>query len=100
MLGGEVQRQLYVQMMEQEEAGGWVSLDHVFEVAKRMKSSHKAMLIAVGASGVVLGFWNVHSTSLRDVEQQLKQLDARERQRSGGKVRLGRGGSLSTVLIS
>lgn len=78
-LGGNDQRDLYRQLMDHEPAGGSLSLDHVHDVAKRMNSKHIGMLIACGGSGLVLGFWNVYSTSLVDVKRQLQELDARQR---------------------
>jgi len=81
--GGDDQRDLYRQLMDQEPAGGSLSLDHVHDVAKRMKSKHIGMLIACGGSGLVLGFWNVYSTSLMDVKQQLQDLDARQKELYG-----------------
>ena len=76
---GGARRQLQQQMMEQEAAGGHVSLDHVHQTAKRMAGGDIGMLIAMGGSGLVLGHWNVYSTSLEDVSRQLKELDARQR---------------------
>jgi hypothetical protein len=58
-------------------AGGHVSLDYVHQPAQRMQGDYLGMLIACGASGVVLGFWNVHSTSVRDVQQSLTDLRTR-----------------------
>jgi hypothetical protein len=40
-------------------------------------------MIAMGASGLVLGFWNVFSTSLQDIETQLRDLDQRQRRQHG-----------------
>jgi hypothetical protein len=65
-------------MLLLEQADGFVSLDHVMETAKRVKSSDKATLIAVGASGNVLGWWFTSSTSLADVAEDLEQLNARQ----------------------
>jgi hypothetical protein len=80
---GAAQRILQADMMAREAADGSLSLDHVHQTAKRMQGAHIGMLIACGASGVVLGYWNVLSTSLGDVEVQLKQLDERQRAEHG-----------------
>jgi hypothetical protein len=75
---GEERRQLQAIMMEAEAAGGHVSLDHVHETAKRMQGGFTGMLIAMSALGTVLGYWHVYSTSLQDVERQLKDLNKRQ----------------------
>lgn len=67
-------------MMQLEQADGCVSLDHVIETAKRIKSDDKAQLIAVGASGNVLGWWCTPSTSLADVADDLKRLNDQQQQ--------------------
>jgi hypothetical protein len=67
-------------------ASGHISLDQVHEVAKRMQGDFLGTLIACGASGVVLGFWYVHSTSMRDVQQSLMEL-WEQSMRQHGKVR-------------
>jgi hypothetical protein len=80
---GDARRQLQALMMSQEPAGGHVSLDHVHETAKRQQGGFIGTLIAMGASGLVLGFWNVFSTSLHDIETQLRDLDQRQRRQHG-----------------
>jgi hypothetical protein len=50
----------------------------VHQLAKRMEGGYTGMLIACGASGYVLGFWNVYSTSLKDVMPQIKALNQRQ----------------------
>jgi len=69
--------------MAREPAGGHVSLDHVHQTAKRMQGGFIGMVIAMSASGTVLGFWNVYSTSLKDIEKQLQDLDRRQRAEHG-----------------
>jgi hypothetical protein len=76
---GSLQLHLQHQMLQQEQAEGHVSLDHVHQLAKRMEGSYEGMLIACGASGNVLGFWNVFSTSLMDAVQQIRALDQQQR---------------------
>jgi hypothetical protein len=80
---GDERRVLQAEMMAAEPAGGHVSLDHVHQTAKRMQGGFIGMLIAMGASGTVLGYWNVYSTSLKDVERQLRALDQRQRSLHG-----------------
>jgi hypothetical protein len=75
---GEPRWQLQRAMLLLEQAEGFISLDHVIETAKRVKSSDTAMLIAVGASGNVLGWWFTSSTSLAEVADDLKQLNDRQ----------------------
>ena len=77
------QEQLQVAHMQRLPAGGHISLDHVHQVAKRMQGDFLGTLIACGASGVVLGFWHVHSTSMRDVQQSLKDLRERSIRQHG-----------------
>jgi hypothetical protein len=71
------QEQLQVAHMQGLASGGHVSLDHVHQLSKRMQGDYLGTLIACGASGVVLGFWHVHSTSMHDVQQSLRDLRAR-----------------------
>jgi hypothetical protein len=71
------QERLQISHMQGLASGGHVSLDHVHQLSKRMQGDYLGTLIACGASGVVLGFWHVHSTSLRDVQQNLE--DVRKR---------------------
>jgi hypothetical protein len=73
---GHSKRQEHLQIahMRGLPASGHISLDHVHEVAQRMQGDFLGTLIACGASGVVLGFWYVHSTSMRDVQQSLQEL--------------------------
>jgi hypothetical protein len=80
---GDERRLLQAKMMEAEAAGGHVSLDHVHETAKRMQGGFTGMLIAMSATGTVLGWWHVYSTSLQDVESKLKELDQRQRSQYG-----------------
>jgi hypothetical protein len=77
------QEQLQVAHMHGLSAGGHISLDHVHQVAKRMQGDFLGTLIACGASGVVLGFWHVHSTSMRDVQESLKRLRERSMRQDG-----------------
>eukprot|EP00775_Hariotina_reticulata_P012129 gene12129-12267_t len=76
-------KQLQAKMMAEEPVDGHLSLDHVHETAKRMAGGYTGMLIAMGASGLVTGYWNVFSTSLKDVEKQLQQLDQNQRVKHG-----------------
>lgn len=80
---GDARRQLQIKMMAEEPVDGHLSLDHVHETAKRMAGGYTGMLIAMGASGLVTGYWNVFSTSLKDVETQLQQLDQNQRVKHG-----------------
>jgi hypothetical protein len=80
---GDERRVLQARMMAAEPAGGHVSLDHVHQTAKRMQGGFIGMVIAMSASGTVLGFWNVYSTSLQDIESQLRALDQRQRSQHG-----------------
>lgn len=77
------QEPLQIAHMQGLQAGGHISLDHVHQVAKRMQGDFLGTLIACGASGVVLGFWHVHSTSMRDVQQSLKGLRERSMRQHG-----------------
>lgn len=86
--GGD-SRQLQKQMMDQEPADGHVSLDHVHQTAKRVQGGYIGMLIAMGASGLVLDYFWVFSTSLEDVAKQLKELDQRQRSLHGKVSSLG-----------
>lgn len=67
-----------MQLLQQAE--GFVSLDHVMEVAKRVKGDSKAMLIVCGAAGNVLDWWFVTSTSLTEVLDDLRMLNERQAQ--------------------
>lgn len=80
---GDARQLLQARMMAREPAGGHVSLDHVHQTAKRMQGGFTGMVIAMSASGTVLGFWNVYSTSLMDIEKQLQDLDRRQRAEHG-----------------
>jgi hypothetical protein len=88
---------LQAKMMAAEPPGGHVSLDHVHQTAKRMQGGFIGMCIAMSGSGTVLGYWNVFSTSLKDVEQQLRALDQRQRKLDGevGRQNAGQNNSCS-----
>jgi hypothetical protein len=75
---GDARRILQAEMMAQQKADGHMSLDHVHPPAKRMKGGFTGTLIAMGGPGTVLGYWNVYSTSLTDVERQLIALNERQ----------------------
>jgi hypothetical protein len=66
-------------MLQLEQADGFISFDHVMETAKRVKSDDKAMLIGMGASGNVLGYWFTSTTSLAEVAADLQQLNSRQK---------------------
>jgi len=79
LLLGQQRWRLQRAMLLLEQADGFISFDHVIETAKRVKSSDKAMLIGVGATGNVLDWWFTTSTSLADVADDLVQLNARQK---------------------
>lgn len=69
---------LHGAMMELEQAGGFVSLDHVMDPAKRIQDDSSALLMACGASGNVLAFKFCTSTSLAEVADDLAKLNSRQ----------------------
>jgi hypothetical protein len=65
-------------MLLMEQAEGHVAVDHVIQVAKRIKGDSRALLIACGKKGNVLDWCFTPSTSMYDVLPDLKALKERQ----------------------